>query len=182
MGTIKPHPPVKLVCAITISKVELWPAVKQRLEDVFAEMDYLGEWYTFNHTRYYEPEMGPGLKKRLVAFRQLIRAETLPDIKRTTHTIEDQFRHNSQRQVNLDPGYIATAKFVLATTKDYDHRIYLGRGIFGDLHLRFRQKHFHPLEWTYPDYREPFVIQFLERVRVQYLTQLAEFYAKRLEK
>ncbi|NOX36032.1 MAG: DUF4416 family protein [Calditrichaeota bacterium] len=182
MGTIKAHPPVKLICAITVSNVELWSAVQQQLEDVFSEMDCMGEWYDFTHTRYYEPEMGSGLKKRMVAFRQLILAEVLPDIKWTTNVIEDRFRQEGHRRVNLDPGYIATAKLVLATTKDYDHRVYLGRGIFGDLHLRFRQKHFHPLEWTYPDYREPFVIEFFERVREQYLTQLALFYEERLER
>ena len=181
MGVVKVHPPVKLICAVTVAEPLLWDSLRKELETLFFTMDVIGEWYAFTHTRYYEPEMGEPLKKRLVAFRRLIPAETLPDIKLATNQIENRFRVGGKRRVNLDPGYIAPAKLVLATTKDYDHRVYLGRGIFGDLHLRYRQKHCQPLEWTYPDYRETFVLEFFEKVRLLYMEQLGKFYKDRRE-
>ena len=63
------------------------------------------------------------------------------------------------------------AKVVLATTKNFDHRIYLGKGIYGDVHLRYRGNKFHFNEWTYPDYREMIVIDFFARLRKKYMKE-----------
>ena len=41
---------------------------------------------------------------------------------------------------------------VLATTKGFAHRIYLGSGIFADLTLVYENGTYRGLEWTYPDY------------------------------
>jgi len=42
---------------------------------------------------------------------------------------------------------------VLATTKDQQHRLYLGQGIYAEVTLAFRSRQWQPLGWTYPDYR-----------------------------
>ena len=47
------------------------------------------------------------------------------------------------------------AKVVLASTKDYSHRLYIGDGIFAEVTLRYQQRTFQAWEWTYPDYRLP---------------------------
>jgi hypothetical protein len=73
------------------------------------------------------------------------------------------------RSVNIDPGYLDRTKLLLATTKDCSHRIYLGRGIYGDIELMYRSGSFAWLDWTYPDYREAFSIEFFNRVRSAYL-------------
>jgi len=39
--------------------------------------------------------------------------------------IEEKLSNEWERTINLDPGYIGLSKLVLATTKDYSHRIYL---------------------------------------------------------
>ncbi|MFQ5584730.1 MAG: DUF4416 family protein, partial [Calditrichia bacterium] len=172
MGKIKAHLPVKLVCAVTVSDVSLWEKVRSELQKIFGELDHLLNWYDFHHTDYYRAEMGSNLKKRMLSFAKLISAERLVEIKLTTNGLEKKFLEKSRRKVNLDPGYISASKLVLATTKDYSHRLYLGKGIFGDLHLSFRHHHFSPNSWTYPDYREPFVIQFFEHVQETYMRQL----------
>jgi hypothetical protein len=70
-----------------------------------------------------------------------------------------------KRTLNLDPGYLSLAKVVLASTKDYSHRLYLGRGIYGEVTLFFKDKSYNPYPWTYPDYRTPEYINFFNQMR-----------------
>ncbi len=175
MGDIKTHPPVKLVAAITFApEIEL-SEIKRKLGEIFSPIDLEGPVYEFSFTNYYRSEMGPRLQKQMVSFRELIPVELLPDFKIATNQLEGYYARSGKRRVNIDPGYLTAAKLVLATTKDYDHRIYLSRGIFGDVHLRFRKGHFQINEWTYPDYRQPVVLQFFEQVREQYMQQLKDW-------
>ncbi len=173
MGRIRTYPPVKLFAAVSLADLRLWEAVRRKLETVFSPIDMEMDWYDFHHTDYYREEMGEGLKKRMVSFTELINAETLPECKLRSNALEEEFAEGKLRRVNLDPGYLCAPKMVLATTKDYSHRIYLSKGIFADLHLVYQHKRFTPQPWTYPDYQEPFVLQFFERLRDIYLAQLA---------
>lgn len=174
MGKIKPYPPVKLIAAIATSNIDLWPACKEKLELLCSDIDMAMDWYNFLHTDYYLTEMGKNLKKRMISFRELILAEQLPDIKLATNQLEQEFAKGGKRGLNIDPGYICTPKLVLATTKDFSHRIYLKEGIFGDIHLKYQKGSFRPQEWTYPDYQEPDVIHFFNQVREVYLEQMVE--------
>ncbi len=176
MGEVKVYPPVKLFVAITYSPRAPLEEILPHLEQLFSPIDSQSPAFAFEFTRYYEPEMGSGLQKQFVSFRDLIPAETLPDIKLATNELEKKFARSGKRQVNLDPGYICAAKMVLATTKDYDHRLYLGRGIFGDVHYRFRKGHFMVNEWTYPDYQQPEIIHYFEELRRKYLEQLRQWH------
>lgn len=54
--------------------------------------------------------------------------------------------------VNIDIGFLTLENFVLATTKNYSHRIFIGQNIFADLTYHFHQGEFRSLPWTYPDY------------------------------
>jgi len=67
-----------------------------------------------------------------------------------------------------------SSRFVLATGKDYSHRIYIGENIYADLTLMWTKKGFKTLEWTYPDYASKEVTGFLEKVRNKYLLDLKE--------
>lgn len=175
MGVIKTYPPVKLFAAVTISDKTLWPPLIQKLEELYSKTDYQIDWYPFNHTKFYEEEMGENLSKRMVSFTEFTQAEKLPDIKIATNEIETEFSEHSKRRVNVDPGYLNASKIVLATTKDYGHRVYLGQGVFGDVHLRYVSHRFQTTEWTYPDYKEQFVLDFFEEVRKKYMSQLADY-------
>ena len=92
-----------------------------------------------------------------------------------TNNLEQEFTSQGKRQINLDPGYIDLSKLVLATTKNHQHRLYLGQGIFAEVTLRFVRKSFRPWEWTYPDYRTDHYIRFFNQVRQTYLEQLRQF-------
>ncbi|NQT00025.1 MAG: DUF4416 family protein [Candidatus Omnitrophica bacterium] len=74
--------------------------------------------------------------------------------------------------MNLDPGYITAAKLVLATCKNYAHRIYLDKGIFAEVALQFRQRGFQPQPWTYADYRSQEYLESLNAIREIFFRQL----------
>lgn len=125
--------------------------------------------FDFHHTTYYTASMGAGLKKRLLVFDQLRPSDILPDVKNFTIGLEAEFARNGHfpeaRPLNLDPGLLQLGKFLLATTKDQGHRIYLRDGIYAEVTLRFEGGHFECWPWTYADYREPALREFLEEAR-----------------
>ncbi len=169
MGQAKLALPVKLFAAVTYNDLSIYERVKAGLIEKFGSIDTLSAIFNFSFTQYYSEEMGANLNKQLLGFEQLIGPGSLADIKIMTNEIEVQFSINGKRQVNIDPGYLAAEKVVLATTKNFDHRIYLGKGIYGDVHLRYRGNKFIMNEWTYPDYREMIVIEFFARLRKKYM-------------
>ena len=114
---------------------ELAAEVIKELSGHFGKADFISEWLDFHYTDYYEQEMGPGLARRLITFEDLIRPENLPDIKKITNGIEDLYRENGRRKVNIDPGYLNRCHFILATGKPYAHRPYLRDGVYADVTL-----------------------------------------------
>ena len=54
--------------------------------------------------------------------------------------------------MNLDVGYVTEAKLVLASMKDFAHRVYLGAGVHAEVTLLYRGGGWMSLEWTFPDY------------------------------
>jgi hypothetical protein len=102
----------------------------------------------------------------------LIRQEDLASIKVQTNMLEDGQAEKGNRLVNIDPGYLVAERLVLASGKNYTHRIYLRKGIYADLTLIYRDKDYQPLAWTYPDYGEPEVRRWLRALREMYLLQL----------
>ena len=81
--------------------------------------------------------------------------------------VKPQGMDSQNRRVNIDPGYITPAKLVLATTKDYSHRIYLGKGIYAEVTLIYSQKKYRILDWTYPDFRQEKYLAYFEEIRVK---------------
>lgn len=113
------------------------------------------------------------MQRKFLSFESLISPQRLAEIKSLTNELEVRFqRQESERGINIDPGYVEAGKLVLATIKNQQHRIYLGKGIYGEVTLRFRKGRFEPWEWTYPDYRSAPYLKFFNRVREIYLEQL----------
>ena len=169
MGQPKIADNVKLFAAITFNNQNNYKQVKQILIKEYGQIHLESEIYDFTFTDYYAAEMDSNLKKQFVAFQPLIRPENLIEIKLWTNEVEKQFSINDKRQVNIDPGYLTNANIVLATTKNYSHRIYLGQGIYGDVHLRYIKHQFQSLEWTYPDYKQKLAIEFFTQLKKLYM-------------
>ena len=169
MGSLADHEPVKLIIGL-LARPEFLEKALDVLSEKIGRIDYKSSIIDFNTTRYYEPEMGPGLKRCFIGFAGFIGPEKLPDIKLKTNDIEsDFFTFQNRRVVNIDPGYLSLSKFVLATTKDHQHRIYLDKGIFAEVTLRYRDKSFRPWEWTYIDYCKQEYINIFNHLRNEFL-------------
>jgi len=147
------------------------PVTTQLVEKI-GSIDMVSSWLPFNYTSYYEPEMGSPLFRRVLAFKSLVKQSALPEIKIITNKIEKKYSKNNKRLVNIDPGYMLHERFVLATGKNYTHRIYIGMGIFADLTLIYQKGSFRKLPWTYPDYAEKNMLTYLEMVRNKYVVDL----------
>ena len=171
MGEIKEPMPVKLVVAMLSGDSDCFGRAESRLAQLYGPIDYASVTVPFDHTDYYEPEFGAGLQRKFVSFRDLIDPGSLAQIKVQTNTMEQGLVVDGRRRINLDPGYVSLGKFVLATTKNRSHRIYIGKGIYGEVTLRYENKCYRPWDCTYPDYRQATHLRVLEEIRTLYLAQ-----------
>jgi hypothetical protein len=163
--------PAKLVVGVFLKDRDLFQGIVRQLAAAFGALDLVSPWLVFDCTTYYEREMGAPLWRRMLAFQSLIEQDRLVEIKLATNAMEQACMVGGRRQANIDPGYLLLERFVLATGKNYSHRIYLGRGIYADLTLIYRQGAFRPLPWTYPDYGGQAVGRFLQAVRRKYAAE-----------
>lgn len=164
--------PAKLVIGIFTARKDVFPPIAERLSSMYGKADTISAWMEFDYTTYYEKEMGSPLFRRMMSFEPLIDQDDLVDIKLGTNAIEKEYLHDSGRMVNIDPGYMVLSRFVLATGKDFAHRISIGKGIYGDLTLLYKNGAFQTLPWTYPDYADKTMVSYLTSVRSKYVFDL----------
>jgi hypothetical protein len=146
------------------------------LEKLFGPIGLCSVSFAFTQTGYYAESMGTELRKVFWVFSKLVGPDFLSDAKHLTNELEANLAGRSEypeaRPLNLDPGLLALGKFMLATTKDQSHRIYLRNGIFAEVTLRYQGGQFEPWPWTYADYRLPNVHAFLLEARHYYRQRL----------
>ena len=165
--------PVKLILSMITSDNSYFKEVIKAAEDFWGKIDFLSEKLSFNHTDYYYEEMGGGLFRKVCSFEKLISPDRLPSIKLQCSEFETRFLDDhGKRKINIDPGYMALEKMVLATFKNFSHRIYLGEGVYGDLTLVYRDKGFRALDWTFPDYSSQEMLKVLHVIRDRYVMEL----------
>ena len=174
MSILQSPPPAKLICSIFSQQESLISIVGNVLSGEYGTADFKSPIIPFDWTSYYEPEFGSSLKRIFMSFTELVFQDALAEIKHATHKLEQEFSKGGKRQVNIDPGILTAERLVLATGKNFPHRIYLGRGVFADLTFIYRKDSFIPLPWTYPDYASQEVIGFWNNVRKSYLKDLSK--------
>lgn len=175
MGKIKKSVAVKLIISMISQKEILFEEAKEKLCQRFGPLDFKSPLLPFCYTSYYEEEMGKNLKRKIISFQKLIEPALLSKIKIFTNQLEKEFFYpqSSNRRLNLDPGYISLSKLVLASTKNYIHRIYIGEGIYAEVTLQYRKKEgFKPWKWTYPDYQSPAYLEIFNHLREIYRKQI----------
>ena len=172
MSMPQPPRPAKLVTGIFLKEQAFFPEISRELQAAFGGLDLVSPWMAFDYTPYYEKEMGAPLWRRVMAFKPLVEQDRLADIKLATNAMEQARAVGGRRRVNIDPGYLLLERFVLATGKNYSHRIYIGRGIYADLTLIYERGAYQALPWTYPDYADQPLRRFLLAVRKKYSVDL----------
>jgi hypothetical protein len=178
VGRIRPPRPAKLICGLIGGDVDLLARARNLLAKQIGQVEAVSDIWPFDQTDYYEHEMGRGLKRQFLSFAGLVQVDRLAEIKRLTNQIEQRITEDVldpdiPRPVNLDPGYITLSKLVLASTKDYSHRIYLQAGIYAEVTLHYESGGWQAWPWTYPDYAAPTYHAFFTQVRQALKDQLS---------
>ena len=174
MGSAQLPLPVKPFLAVLFRPAVDPSGFLESVKDFFGQIDCSYGPVLFGFSEYYKDEMGSGLLKSYYTFQTLMDRETLSEKKQFTNAVEQRSLILGKRSINLDPGYLAPDKLVLATTKDFYHRIYLSGGIYGEVTLHFRKGAFRYFSWTYPDYKDPAFLDFLTTARAGYMHEVRE--------
>ncbi len=165
---------VKFICSFIYGDLPNYKKTLKILESKFGQIDFKSDELSFDHTKYYAPEMGESLKRTFISFKKLYSCEEFIKIKVFCVKLERRFSKSNNRTVNIDPGYINLARVVLLTTKDFAHRIYLGKSVFAEVTLQYIGDQYKDLSWTFPDYRTPKYKEILTVIRNNYKTQISK--------
>jgi hypothetical protein len=177
MAQPKAFAPVKLICGVIYKEEAPYEEVRRRLIGEWGPIEKESPAFDFDLTDYYRPEMGSALKRQFMSFAGLVAPENLAGLKLWTNDLEGAVRRGTGaagRPVNIDPGYLTASALVMATAKDFSHRIPLGHGIYAHLEFLFTKTGVKILDWTYPDFRREPCQEFFRTVRELYLRQLHE--------
>ncbi|MGA2172406.1 MAG: DUF4416 family protein [Sedimentisphaerales bacterium] len=168
--------PVKLIIGILAADETALAAAVKTISAKFGQIDLASDVWPFTQTEYYKDEIGPNILRQFVSLEKLINPAKLAKIKHATNKIEQKLARRLKtplpRPVNLDPGIIEPSKLVLATTKNYSHRIYIGHKMFAEVTLIYEKGAWRHFEYTYPDYRKLCYHDFFTKVRTRLLEQL----------
>jgi hypothetical protein len=174
MGKIIEPDKVKLICGILYNNKINFQQILNVLQNKFGNIDSQTESFKFKFTDYYNKEMGDEIYRIYISFEKLILPDELSDIKIFTNNIETEFSETENRDINIDPGYIELGKLVLASTKNYSHRIYIGKGIYAEPTLQYFNKTYTKWPFSYLDYSDKLAVDFFNNVRTIYKNQLNE--------
>ena len=168
--------PVKLIVGIFAADADCLQEAVAAVVSQFGQADLVSGVWPFDKTTYYKQESGENLLRQFVSIEKPIDPGELANIKHITNRLEQelaaQLKREVPRPVNLDPGVIEPSKLVLATTKNFSHRIYIGNQMYAEVTLMYEKGAWVAFPYTYPDYRQPCYIEFFEKVRKKLLAQL----------
>jgi hypothetical protein len=175
MAEAAPFSEVKLICGIIASRKDIFQKAEERLVELYGPLDLTSSLFEFVFTDYYEKQMGKNLKRKFLSFGNLMSPEALSKIKIRTNALEEEIEEEfkaRKRIVNLDPGYMTASALIMATAKDFAHRIPLQNGIYAHLELLFGKNDVRTLSWTYPDFKTEGYWNFFLEARRIYLSQI----------
>ena len=160
--------PAKLLASFIYRDEERFADARGLFAERIGEVERVSARLPFDFTDYYAREMGAPLVRRFVVAAGLVARDALAAVKESAERIETELSVGGRRTVNVDPGLLTEENFILATGKNYSHRVYLRDGVFADLTLVYEKGEYRALPWTYPDYASDAVRAFLADVRSAY--------------
>jgi len=167
-----PVDPVKLFAAVLYREQEPLAQARAAMLRKFGEEDFVEEPVVFDHTDFYEKEMGSPLLRIFISYRKLVMPDELVTAKLESARIEEELAEtDGRRRVNIDPGILDYQKVVLASFKYQGQKIYLGSGVWADLTLYYRKGGWSVFEWTFPDFKAGVYDKTLIEIRRIYKRQ-----------
>jgi len=164
--------PVKPIAAILYQKKEVFEEAIPLLEDTFSSVSYTGSFFPFVETNYYEPEMGAGLQRGIIAFNDLVHPGDLVSLKLAAKKLETRLSDQGNRCINIDIGFLDIFKVVLASFKGRSNKIYLAKGVWADMILYFEEGQYKSFMWGFPDFKSSIYNEDLIKIRNHYKAQL----------
>jgi hypothetical protein len=163
----KPSLPEKAIffVGVLFSREDYLLFVREKVAERLGGILFESAPVPWDFSRYYEEELGHPLKKTFIFLEDLIDPGSLAGIKVATNEIEKELSTGGKRNINLDPGYLTPSKIVLASTKNYSHRIYIGQGIFAEITLVYLNGGYRPHLFTYRDYASGTYAEIFGRAR-----------------
>ncbi len=153
-----------------VEKEENLKKVESEIKNLYGNIISETEVFTLPYSKYYQREMGEKLVKKFVVIDRLIHKGQIVDIKKFAMFLEDKYRINGNRTVNIDPVYLEEFQVVASTSKYRGSRIYIRDGIYVDLELLFYNGSYQPMIWTYLDYKE--YIPYFNKVRALFFEKV----------
>jgi hypothetical protein len=175
MTEAKPFIPWKLIIGIMYASKEYLDQTKVQLIEQYGLIDRESQSFIFDQSPYYAEQFESRVKRLLVSFEHLVDPASLSDIKLETNRREREMKEEGEggvRVINLDPGILSASSLIMATAKDFAHRVPLQNGIYAHLELIFGKNDIRTLPWTYPDFKDSRYHSFLLETRCIYLAQL----------
>ena len=170
--------PVKLIIGILAADDNCRIAAVGAIQAEFGQLDMESQVWPFTQTEYYKKQAGENILRQFVTVEKLIDPGGLAEVKLTANKIEQELSKKLAlalpRPVNLDPGTVEPSKLVLASTKNFSHRIYIGQNIYAELTLSFIKGIWQSYQYTFPDFKQSTYHQFLTKVREKLVGQLRE--------
>ncbi len=178
MWETKDPKPVKLIVGVLAANDDALERAVRAVENQFGAIDFKSDIWPFTQTEYYEDEMGQNVLRQFVTIEKLIDPGDLADIKHKANILEQdlakQLNLDLPRPVNLDPGIIEPSKLILASTKNFSHRIYIGNRMYAELTLSFSKGVWKSFDYTFPDFKQNTYHDFFTKVRDHLVQQLRE--------
>jgi hypothetical protein len=154
-----------LFIGVLFSDKRIFDGLLPALKDSFGEILFQSSVHPWSYSNHYQKEMGTPIYRTFIFFENIIDPSSIADIKLLTNELEKSTSIEGKRTINLDPGYLTLAKVVLASTKNYSHRIYIGKGIYAELALLYKNHHFNSMPHTYNDYKEDIYVRMFTDMR-----------------
>lgn len=172
MAVAREYTKTALVIGILSTLEEKHNVLLEKLEKAFGPICKVSPVMPFPYTDYYDKEMSGHPVRYLILFDTLVSPDKLADIKTETNRIEKEFADGNGRRINIDPGTLSLANFILATCKDRSHRVALSKGIFAEVTMIYQDHDFQTLPWTYADYSSDDIRAILRDFRDIYKSKL----------
>ncbi len=176
MWTLNKPEPVKLIVGILAADADCLQTGRTAICGEFGDADFVSDIWPFTQTDYYKGQAGEHILRQFVTINKLVDPGQLAGIKHKTNEMEQtlavELGMDLPRPVNLDPGIMEPSKLVLASTKNFSHRIYIGDNMYAEVTLTYSKGQWEPYRYTFADYKQTAYHEFFSTVRSRLVEQL----------